>query len=103
MIWGIRNESTGLWPSGIDSRTLQPTNNFSGFGAGFDSFPEYLLKSYIMFGFEIEFSRFSELIKYVKYFYSFIYIKLKDRIENMREWGGQSVFPAMGLFRFLQM
>ncbi|CBY23119.1 unnamed protein product [Oikopleura dioica] len=49
VIWGIRNESTGLWPSGIDSRTLQPTNNFSGFGAGFDSFPEYLLKIFLFF------------------------------------------------------
>ncbi|CAG5100212.1 Oidioi.mRNA.OKI2018_I69.XSR.g16895.t1.cds [Oikopleura dioica] len=68
VIWGVRNETTGLWPSGIDSRTLLPTNNFSGFGAGFDSFPEYLLKSYIMFGYEVEFSRFTELIRsYRKY------------------------------------
>jgi mannosidase alpha-like ER degradation enhancer 1 len=40
----------------------------SGFGAGMDSFVEYLLKSYIMFGHEAEFSRFVEIMNsYKKY------------------------------------
>jgi len=59
---------TGLFPSGIDSVTGGTVNDVSGFGAGMDSFAEYLLKGYIMFGHETEYSRFVQLISaYRKY------------------------------------
>lgn len=67
-IWGLRDNKTGLFPSAVDSQTGNIMNDVSGFGAGFDSFPEYLLKSYVMFGQEKQYSRFLELFKAYKKF-----------------------------------
>lgn len=67
-VWSLRDNETGLFPSGIDSVTGHTVNDVSGFGAGMDSFAEYLLKGYVMFGHETEYSRFIQLISsYKKY------------------------------------
>ena len=67
-IWSLRDAKTGLFPSAIDSTTGSVLNDVSGFGAGMDSFAEYLLKGYVMFGEETEYSRFVELMRsYKKY------------------------------------
>ena len=49
-IWQRRSRSTGLVGSTIDIQTGSWVNTMAGIGAGTDSFYEYLLKSYILFG-----------------------------------------------------
>lgn len=67
-MWRLRDNKTGLFPSAVDVGTGNVMNEVSGFGAGFDSFSEYLLKSYVMFGHEKQYSRFLELFRaYKKY------------------------------------
>ncbi len=52
-LWMRREKSTGLLGNVIDVETGEWVNKMSGIGAGIDSFYEYLLKSYVLFG-EIE-------------------------------------------------
>ena len=49
-LWTSRNKETNLLGNVIDVHTGKWTGFMSGLGAGLDSFYEYLLKSYIMFG-----------------------------------------------------
>eukprot|EP00045_Choanoeca_perplexa_P008577 m.80560 g.80560 ORF g.80560 m.80560 type:complete len:576 (-) comp14547_c0_seq1:36-1763(-) len=49
-LWNYRSTTTGLLGSSIDINTGRWVNTMSGFGAGIDSFFEYLFKTYIMFG-----------------------------------------------------
>ena len=65
-VWGLRSTATGLFPTGLDSITGEVTNSMSGTGAGSDSAVEYMLKSYIMFGREIDFSRYTEAMSAIK-------------------------------------
>ena len=65
-IWRMRNNSTGLFPIGVDASNNEITNPMAGIGAGMDSFMEYLLKSYIMFGRDVDFSRFHQLMSSMK-------------------------------------
>ena len=65
-VWKLRHVRTGLLPTGIDSITGDVTNSMSGTGAGFDSTLEYMLKSYIMFGHEVDFSRYTQVMSSMK-------------------------------------
>jgi len=56
----------GLFPIGVDASNYEITNPMAGIGAGMDSFMEYLLKSYIMFGRDLDFSRFHQLMSSMK-------------------------------------
>ncbi|CAI2350064.1 unnamed protein product [Caenorhabditis sp. 36 PRJEB53466] len=49
-LWELRNEVTGLHGNLIDIQTGEWLGHLSGLGAGIDSFYEYMLKSYILFG-----------------------------------------------------
>uniref|UniRef100_A0A3Q3WYB8 alpha-1,2-Mannosidase n=1 Tax=Mola mola TaxID=94237 RepID=A0A3Q3WYB8_MOLML len=49
-LWSLRNNETGLLGNVINIQTGQWVGKQSGLGAGMDSFYEYLLKSYILFG-----------------------------------------------------
>ncbi|KAK9528890.1 hypothetical protein VZT92_013023 [Zoarces viviparus] len=52
-LWNLRSNETGLLGNVVNIQTGQWVGKQSGLGAGMDSFYEYLLKSYILFG-EIE-------------------------------------------------
>uniref|UniRef100_A0A8C7XNF6 alpha-1,2-Mannosidase n=1 Tax=Oryzias sinensis TaxID=183150 RepID=A0A8C7XNF6_9TELE len=49
-LWRLRSNETGLLGNVINIQTGQWVGKQSGLGAGMDSFYEYLLKSYILFG-----------------------------------------------------
>ncbi|XP_066554236.1 ER degradation-enhancing alpha-mannosidase-like protein 1 [Amia ocellicauda] len=49
-LWDLRSNETGLLGNVINIQTGQWVSKQSGLGAGMDSFYEYLLKSYILFG-----------------------------------------------------
>ncbi|CAA93106.2 alpha-1,2-Mannosidase [Caenorhabditis elegans] len=49
-LWNLRNEVTGLHGNLIDIQTGEWLGHLAGLGAGIDSFYEYMLKSYILFG-----------------------------------------------------
>ncbi|MEQ2235589.1 ER degradation-enhancing alpha-mannosidase-like protein 1, partial [Ilyodon furcidens] len=49
-LWNLRSNETGLLGNVINIQTGQWVGKQSGLGAGMDSFYEYLLKSYILFG-----------------------------------------------------
>lgn len=49
-LWTLRNEATGLHGNLVDIQTGEWIGHLSGLGAGIDSFYEYMLKSYILFG-----------------------------------------------------
>nr|CAB3240820.1 ER degradation-enhancing alpha-mannosidase-like protein 1 [Phallusia mammillata] len=65
-IWGRRNEKTGLLGIAIDVNTGKWMGRQSGLGAGVDSFFEYLLKSYILFGEERDLEMFNEALQNIK-------------------------------------
>ncbi|XP_065909558.1 ER degradation-enhancing alpha-mannosidase-like protein 1 isoform X2 [Dysidea avara] len=50
VLWDHRDPVTGLVGNTLDIQTVQWESNLAGIGAGMDSFYEYLLKSYVMFG-----------------------------------------------------
>ncbi|KAI5109003.1 ER degradation-enhancing alpha-mannosidase-like protein 1, partial [Silurus meridionalis] len=49
-LWNLRSNQTGLLGNVVNIQTGQWVGKQSGLGAGMDSFYEYLLKSYILFG-----------------------------------------------------
>ncbi|XP_042304560.1 ER degradation-enhancing alpha-mannosidase-like protein 1 isoform X2 [Sceloporus undulatus] len=49
-LWGLRSNDTGLLGNVVNIQTGHWVGKQSGLGAGLDSFYEYLLKSYILFG-----------------------------------------------------
>ncbi|XP_064422358.1 ER degradation-enhancing alpha-mannosidase-like protein 1 [Latimeria chalumnae] len=49
-LWNLRSNETGLLGNVVNIHTGQWVGKQSGLGAGMDSFYEYLLKSYILFG-----------------------------------------------------
>uniref|UniRef100_A0A672GUM2 alpha-1,2-Mannosidase n=1 Tax=Salarias fasciatus TaxID=181472 RepID=A0A672GUM2_SALFA len=49
-LWSLRSNQTGLLGNVVNIQTGQWVGKQSGLGAGMDSFYEYLLKSYILFG-----------------------------------------------------
>ncbi|XP_066974398.1 ER degradation-enhancing alpha-mannosidase-like protein 1 isoform X2 [Macrobrachium rosenbergii] len=50
VLWKLRNAQTGLLGNVVDVNTGKWMGELSGVGAGLDSYFEYLLKSYILFG-----------------------------------------------------
>lgn len=59
-LWNKRNNVTGLLGSVIDVNSGEWLGQLSGLGAGIDSFFEYLLKNYILFGDESDLCMFDE-------------------------------------------
>eukprot|EP00118_Oscarella_pearsei_P011592 m.78695 g.78695 ORF g.78695 m.78695 type:complete len:576 (+) comp36114_c0_seq9:62-1789(+) len=69
-LWEKRDPETGLLGNSINIHSGEWIGKMSGIGAGLDSFYEYLLKSYILFGEKDDLKRFnaiySSIIRYVK-------------------------------------
>ncbi|GMR45506.1 hypothetical protein PMAYCL1PPCAC_15701, partial [Pristionchus mayeri] len=59
-LWKMRNEQTGLLGNVVDIQSGTWTGHVSGLGAGLDSFYEYMLKAFIMFGEEEDLHMFNE-------------------------------------------
>ncbi|XP_022791460.1 ER degradation-enhancing alpha-mannosidase-like protein 1 [Stylophora pistillata] len=62
-LWKRRSVETGLLGNPINVETGEWTGKMSGLGAGLDSFYEYLLKGYIMFGETEDLKRFNDIYK----------------------------------------
>jgi mannosidase alpha-like ER degradation enhancer 1 len=60
-LWDRRHPSTGLVGNVINIQSGQWTGRMSGLGAGIDSFYEYLLKSYILFGEKEDLEMFTQM------------------------------------------
>lgn len=58
-VWNYRSNSTGLFGNVIDIQSGEWVGKMSGLGAGIDSFYEYLLKSFILFGEQEDLNRFN--------------------------------------------
>ncbi|XP_069592289.1 ER degradation-enhancing alpha-mannosidase-like protein 1 isoform X2 [Ranitomeya imitator] len=65
-LWGLRSNSTGLLGNVVDIQTGQWVGKQSGLGAGLDSFFEYLLKSYILFGEDGDLHMFNEAYRSIQ-------------------------------------
>ncbi|XP_054163737.1 ER degradation-enhancing alpha-mannosidase-like protein 1 [Oppia nitens] len=65
-LWRMRAEQTGLLGNIIDVETAEWIDKMSGLGAGLDSFFEYLLKSYILFGESEDYRMFNESYTIIK-------------------------------------
>ncbi|PSN54149.1 ER degradation-enhancing alpha-mannosidase-like protein 1 [Blattella germanica] len=66
VLWNSREKTTGLLGNVIDVESGQWLGRLSGLGAGLDSFYEYLLKSYIMFGEQEDYNMFAEAYRGIK-------------------------------------
>ncbi|XP_078342728.1 ER degradation-enhancing alpha-mannosidase-like protein 1 isoform X2 [Oculina patagonica] len=62
-LWKHRSVETGLLGNVINVETGDWTGKMSGLGAGLDSFYEYLLKGYIMFGETEDLKRFNDIYR----------------------------------------
>ncbi|XP_040214573.1 ER degradation-enhancing alpha-mannosidase-like protein 1 [Rana temporaria] len=65
-LWSLRSNHTGLLGNVVDIQTGEWVGKLSGLGAGLDSFFEYLLKSYILFGEEDDLRMFNEAYKSIQ-------------------------------------
>lgn len=59
-LWATRDPATGLFGNAIDSQSGEWIGDIAGVGAGVDSFYEYLLKSWILFGKRSHWNMFQE-------------------------------------------
>ncbi|KAM3915620.1 ER degradation-enhancing alpha-mannosidase-like protein 1 [Leptodactylus fuscus] len=66
-LWNLRNNNTGLLGNVVDIQTGQWVGKQSGLGAGLDSFFEYLLKSYILFGEDEDLHMFNEAYRSIQH------------------------------------
>lgn len=66
VLWNHRAKSTGLLGNVINVESGRWIGRLSGLGAGLDSFYEYLLKSYIMFGESEDYRMFEEAYRVIK-------------------------------------
>lgn len=74
-VWAARNPVTGLLGSHIDLKTRHWRHRESGIGGGIDSFYEYLVKSWLLFGDEDYARVFEDAYDYV-----LKYVKLKSSL-----------------------
>ncbi|KAK3930490.1 ER degradation-enhancing alpha-mannosidase-like protein 1 [Frankliniella fusca] len=65
-LWNLRSKTTGLLGNVINAESGQWIGRLSGLGAGLDSFYEYLLKAYIMFGEQDDYKMFSDSYDSIK-------------------------------------
>lgn len=67
-LWSFRSNVTGLFGNVINIQTGRWVGTMSGLGAGLDSFYEYLLKSFILFGDEDALKKFNESYESIKFY-----------------------------------
>ncbi|KAG0712570.1 ER degradation-enhancing alpha-mannosidase-like protein 1 [Chionoecetes opilio] len=68
VLWKLRNADTGLLGNVVDVDTGKWVGELSGVGAGLDSFYEYLLKAYILFGHPEDYYMFNETYSLIKHY-----------------------------------
>lgn len=68
VLWKLRDAETGLLGNVVDVDTGKWVGELSGIGAGLDSFYEYLLKAYILFGHPEDFIMFNETYSLIKHY-----------------------------------
>ncbi|XP_013062749.2 ER degradation-enhancing alpha-mannosidase-like protein 1 [Biomphalaria glabrata] len=66
-LWKLRSNVTGLLGNVINIQTGEWVGAMSGLGAGIDSFFEYLLKAYILFGEKSDLEMFNESYETIKF------------------------------------
>ncbi|MCL4129883.1 UNVERIFIED_CONTAM: hypothetical protein GTU68_026509 [Idotea baltica] len=66
VLWKLRHENTGLFGNVVDVNTGKWEGELSGVGAGLDSFFEYMLKAYILFGQIEDYAMFNESYNLIK-------------------------------------
>ncbi|CAG5117011.1 unnamed protein product, partial [Candidula unifasciata] len=66
-LWQLRSNVTGLLGNVVNIQTGEWTGTMSGLGAGIDSFFEYLLKAYILFGESSDLKMFNESYESIKF------------------------------------
>ncbi|XP_076048501.1 ER degradation-enhancing alpha-mannosidase-like protein 1 [Oratosquilla oratoria] len=66
VLWKLRHSKTGLFGNVVDVNSGAWMNHMSGVGAGIDSFYEYLLKAYILFGEAEDYAMFNETYTIIK-------------------------------------
>lgn len=66
-LWQLKSNVTGLLGNVLNIQTGEWTGHMSGLGAGQDSFYEYLLKSYILFGENEDLEMFNEAYETIKF------------------------------------
>ncbi|XP_005089315.1 ER degradation-enhancing alpha-mannosidase-like protein 1 [Aplysia californica] len=66
-LWQLRSNVTGLLGNVINIQTGEWVGPMSGLGAGIDSFFEYLLKAYILFGDKNDLKMFNESYETIKF------------------------------------
>jgi len=65
-LWVIRNNQTGLLGNTMNVHSGEWISNMSGLGAGMDSYFEYLLKSHILFGEQVDLDMFNKMYDDIK-------------------------------------
>ncbi|KAJ1110562.1 hypothetical protein NDU88_007912 [Pleurodeles waltl] len=65
-LWSLRSNDTGLLGNVVNIQTGHWVGKQSGLGAGLDSFYEYLLKSYILFGEKEDLEMFNDAYKSIQ-------------------------------------
>ncbi|XP_039179496.1 ER degradation-enhancing alpha-mannosidase-like protein 1 isoform X2 [Crotalus tigris] len=65
-LWNLRSNDTGLLGNVVNIQTGHWVGKQSGLGAGLDSFYEYLLKSYILFGEKEDLEMFSDAYRSIQ-------------------------------------
>lgn len=65
-LWNLRSQKTGLLGNVIDAESGRWLGHQSGLGAGLDSYYEYLLKSFVLFGDASDYAMFSEAYDNIK-------------------------------------
>lgn len=66
VLWNLRNVKTGLFGHILDVNSGKWIGDVSGVGAGADSFYEYMLKAYILFGDHTDYVMFNETYTLIK-------------------------------------
>lgn len=62
-LWGFRDKNTGLLGNVINAHSGKWVGKLSGLGAGLDSYYEYLIKAFILFGDTEDYAMFDEMYK----------------------------------------
>ncbi|CAF0905716.1 unnamed protein product [Rotaria sordida] len=90
-LWDKRNNVTGLLGSVIDVNSGEWLGQLSGLGAGIDSFFEYLLKNYILFGDEADLRMFDDAYRSVTQYMR------RGRVNCMDEEGIHPIFVNVNM------
>lgn len=90
-LWELRAKDTGLLGNIVDVNTGEWIGKMSGIGAGLDSFYEYLLKTYILFGDLQDYRMFNESYNLIKQYMR------KGRVSCNEGWGDHPLYVNVNM------